>query len=202
MNAATTALILVGFQHDYFADAGKLAGFLEDTSGCSRVVSNADRLLQTLAPTPATLIATPIRFTAGYSELLNPSGILAAIRDAGAFCESPGADLLPMITAAGDRLIVLPGKRGLNAFSNTALYSTLKARGITDVVLAGAVTAICIDSTGREAYERGFKVHIVSDCTIGRTVVEQTFYIEHIFPLYANTLTTADLILSMQAEGS
>ena len=82
----------------------------------------------------------------------------------------------------------MPGKRGLNAFSNTELDQVFQQRGITNVVVAGVVTSICVDSTGRSAFERGYKVSILSDCTSGRTTFEQDFYCETVFPLYAEVL--------------
>ena len=92
------------------------------------------------------------------------------------------------------RIVTVPGKRGLNAFSNTDLDDLLERKGVTHVVLAGAVTSICIDSTGRAAHERGYGVTILSDCTAGRTNYEQEFYCDNIFPLYAETLTTDDFL--------
>ena len=53
---------------------------------------------------------------------------------------------------------------------------------ITHVVIAGAVTSICIDSTGRAAYELGMQVSILSDCTAARTNVEQEFLLHHDLP--------------------
>ena len=84
----------------------------------------------------------------------------------------------------------VPGKRGLNAFSNTDLNDELRARGIENVVLAGAVTSICIDSTGRAAHERNFNVTVLADVTASRTPFEQSFYCENVFPLYANVCTS------------
>ena len=62
------------------------------------------------------------------------------------------------------------------------------------MVVCGAVTSICIDSTGRAAHERGYRVTILSDCTASRTPYEQEFYCENIFPLYANVLTAAEFL--------
>ncbi|RME36395.1 MAG: isochorismatase family protein, partial [Deltaproteobacteria bacterium] len=63
-----------------------------------------------------------------------------------------------------------------------------------DVVLAGVVTSICIDSAGRAAHERGYRVHILEDATAGRTQTEQDFYCREIFPLYAEVLTADGLL--------
>ena len=88
----------------------------------------------------------------------------------------------------------MPGKRGLNAFSNTALEHELRARGVTDVVIAGVVTSICVDSTARSAHDKGFTVHVLSDCTAGRTRFEQDFYCREVFPLYATVMTSVELL--------
>ena len=93
-----------------------------------------------------------------------------------------------------DRIKTLPGKRGLNAFSNTELETTWRKRGVEHLVLSGAVTSVCIDSTVRSAVDRGFRVSVVSDCTAGRSNIEQYFYCDTIFPLYAQVVTSDDLI--------
>jgi nicotinamidase-related amidase len=64
-------------------------------------------------------------------------------------------------------------------------------------VLAGTVTSICIDSAGRAAHERGYRVSILSDCTSSRSNFEQDFYCEQIFPLYANVVSSNDLLGEM-----
>jgi nicotinamidase-related amidase len=64
----------------------------------------------------------------------------------------------------------------------------LKSRRISTVALAGCKTSLCIDSTGRSAYDKGYKVLILSDCTAGSDDFEQKFYCEKIFPLYADVI--------------
>jgi nicotinamidase-related amidase len=190
-----TAVILIGYQNDYFAPDGALVGALEDVEGRRRMLANTVSLLEVLAPTETTLISTPIMFTKDYAELVDPTGILKIIVDVGAFKEAEkGSETIPELAAFGDRILEIPGKRGLNAFSNTELDEILKSKGIEDVVLAGVVTSICIDSTGRAAHERGYRVSVLEDCTAGRTLFEQEFYCERIFPLYAKVLQSNSLL--------
>ena len=59
------------------------------------------------------------------------------------------------------------------------------------------VTSLCIDSTGRAAYERGYDVTIVSDCTSARTDTEHQFFCENVFPLYGRAATSTDLLDEM-----
>jgi nicotinamidase-related amidase len=188
-----TAVIMIGFQHDYFSEDGKLHAVIEASS--ENVLRNTMRIIDTLKGTSVLMIETPIIFTEDYSELVEPSGILKIIKDVQAFrAGHPGADTLPDITNHGERILKVPGKRGLNAFTGTCLEMLLKSENITDVVLCGAVTSVCIDSTGRAAHERGFRVHQLSDCTCGRTEAEQDQYCNEIFPLYANVVTTDEIL--------
>ncbi|WP_177417976.1 cysteine hydrolase family protein [endosymbiont of Lamellibrachia barhami] len=196
MDLQKTAVFLIGYQNDYFAKDGILRGMIEEPGRASTVLANTIALIKQLRPTPVHLIATPIVFTPNYSELVEPMGILKAIKDVQAFKKgTKGAENVPELLEFKERIIEVPGKRGLNAFSNTRLNDILREKEVTDVVLAGAVTSICIDSTGRAAFENGYSMHILSDCTAGRTPVEQSFYCETIFPLYAEVIDSTTLLV-------
>jgi nicotinamidase-related amidase len=189
-----TALILIGYQNDYYSTEGILHKFLEDTPSVRASLGRTVQLLEHLAHTGVTIIETPIVFTPDYQELQNPVGILAAIRDAKAFQAGTwGGETVPELAPFRDRILSVPGKRGLNAFMGTHLEEILRARGINDVVLCGSVASICIDSTGRHAAEQGYRVAVVGDCITGRTRVEHEFYNQSVFPLYAEVLTAEEL---------
>ncbi|MBT9314694.1 cysteine hydrolase family protein [Leptothoe spongobia] len=203
MNANNTALLLIGFQNDYYASDGILNGVIEASAKASNTVRNTIQLIQGLVETPALIISAPIFFTKGYEELVDPVGILNTIKEVGAFqaC-GKGSQTIEELSPFQDRILEVPGKRGLNAFVNTNLDHVLQQRNIRNLVLAGAVTSICIDSTGRSAYEKGYYVSVLSDCISARTVFEQEFYIENVFPLYANTLTSVELLEQLSAKAA
>jgi nicotinamidase-related amidase len=168
---------------------------LESPERTDEVLASTVSLIDAVQETETSIIATPIIFSEDYSEIRQAGGILAAIKDAGAFrAGSTGADTVPEIQAFGDRIVEVPGKRGLNAFPGTDLGEILHKGGITNVIVAGAVTSICIDSTARAAYERGMNVIVLEDCTAARTAAEQDFFCETIFPTYASVQNSADVI--------
>lgn len=70
------------------------------------------------------------------------------------------------------------------------LDESLAGRGVVDVVITGALTCLCVDSTARSAHERGCRVTVLSDCTMGRARSEQRLFCERIFPLYAEVSTS------------
>lgn len=195
MDPKTTALILVGYQNDYFAADGILRGVVEEPNRVDAVLKNSLEFIRAMAPTDMTIIATPIVLEPDYRALANSVGILDTIKASGAFkAGTAGADTIPQLLEFGDRVTYVTGKVGFNAFSNTTLDTVLKAKGIKHVLVAGMVTSLCIDSTGRAAYERGYSVKILSDCCSARTRSEQDFFCDNIFPLYGGVLTSAQAI--------
>ncbi|MGH1396614.1 MAG: cysteine hydrolase family protein [Trichormus sp.] len=195
MHPQHTALLLIGFQNDYFAADGILHNVIEESSKATKVIENTVELLKCLIEIPVLIIATPIFFTPNYEELVEPVGILKTIKEVGAFqAGTKGSQMIDQLLPFHSRIIEVPGKRGFNAFINTNLDMILQEKEITHVVVAGAVTSVCIDSTGRSAHEKGYQVVVLSDCTSARTVFEQEFYHTHVFPLYADTINHTELV--------
>jgi nicotinamidase-related amidase len=203
MEQEKTALLLIGFQNDYFLEDGILRGVVEESSKVTGILNNTLNLINELEDT--LIISTPIIFSKDYLELIEPVGILKNIKEVGAFKKgSSGSQTISQLAQFKDKIIEIPGKQGLNAFINTSLEAVLKENNITNVAFAGTVCSICIDSTGRSAFEKGFNVTMLSDCISGRTVFEQEFYCKDVFPLYANVVTSKELIIeyskSLQAN--
>jgi nicotinamidase-related amidase len=200
MDARQTALILVGYQNDYFAPSGVLRGVFDDPARVDRVLARSLDFIRAVAKTPMAIISTPIVLSPTYRALASSVGILDSIKQAGAFREgTAGAQTIAQLLEFGERISYVTGKIGFNAFSNTSLEEELQRRGIRNALVAGMVTSLCIDSTGRAAYERGLGVTVLSDCTSGRTAAEHEFYCESIFPLYARALTSEQVLQELQA---
>ncbi len=130
---------------------------------------------------------------------MNPVGVLKTIKEQGAFQHGTwGAKTIPELQAFGERIREVRGKRGLNAFSDTELDTLLRRHRIENLVIAGVLTSICIDSTGRTAAEHDYRTIILSDCTFGRTAFEQNFYCEKVFPIYSEVMEHRQLLESMR----
>ncbi|SMY27504.1 unnamed protein product [Zymoseptoria tritici ST99CH_1A5] len=65
---------------------------------------------------------------------------------------------------AGEVVIDKPGK---GSFWDTTLHRALLARGITHLLFAGVTTECCVNTTVREAADRGFETCVLADCTDG-----------------------------------
>ena len=73
----------------------------------------------------------------------------------------PGNDIVPAVApAAGETVIVKPGK---GAFHATPLDEMLRQQGITHLLFAGVTTEVCVQTTMREANDRGYDCLLVED---------------------------------------
>jgi len=185
-NKTRKGLLLIGYQNDYFAEDGVLRGVVAESVQANNLLENTLSLIDRSLEENVSVFVTPIKFFDDYRELDRPVGILKTCKEVGAFKRSSsGSDTIPELKKYGDAIKELPGKTGLNAFSNTELLDALRALEIEELLIAGVVTSVCIDSTARYAADQGFRVSILSDCTAGRNSFEQEYYCEHIFPIFA-----------------
>ncbi len=77
----------------------------------------------------------------------------------------PGAEPMPCaVPKAGETVL---WKHGSSAFHGTGLDANLKAQGITELVVAGAVAAFCVTSTVRQASDLGYRVLLPQDALLG-----------------------------------
>ena len=73
-----------------------------------------------------------------------------------------GHDIIPeLYPASGEPVIDKPGK---GAFFATDLHAILQNRSITQLVVTGVTTEVCVNTTVREANDRGYECLVPSDC--------------------------------------
>jgi len=74
-----------------------------------------------------------------------------------------GNDIVPELAPIpGEAVIVKPGK---GAFYATALGDILRLQGITHLLFAGVTTEVCVQTTMREANDRGYECLLIEDAT-------------------------------------
>jgi nicotinamidase-related amidase len=74
----------------------------------------------------------------------------------------PGHDIIPeLYPQVGEPVIDKPGK---GAFYQTDIELMLRNRGIDTLFVCGVTTEVCVNTTVREANDRGFRCIVLSDC--------------------------------------
>ncbi|MEF2072176.1 isochorismatase family protein [Consotaella aegiceratis] len=84
-------------------------------------------------------------------------------------------------------------KRTWGAFVNTNLEAYLKAKDVTQVVIAGVATSIGVESTARQAYELGFNVTLAVDAMTDMSADAHANSVTRIFPRIGETGTSSEI---------
>ncbi len=166
------ALVVIDMQRD-FAEAGGFGASLgNDVSRVTKIVPNVKRLIEGFRAAGLPVIHTMECHRPDLSDLPpakrdrgNPS---LKIGDAGPMGRvliigEPGTAILSEVAPIdGEVVIEKPGK---GAFYATPLGDILKARKIEQLVFAGVTTEVCVQTTMREANDRGFECLLVEEAT-------------------------------------
>jgi nicotinamidase-related amidase len=177
-----TALVLVDFQNDYF-DGGAFT-----LVGTADAAVKARKVLDHFRATGDTIVH--IRHHAGED-------------DATFFVPgTTGAEINTTVAPLVGEAVVT--KSNINGFLGTDLKSILDAEGVTNLVIVGAMSHMCIDALARAASDLGYGVTVVHDAVAtrdlefgGRTVLAADVHAAFMAALafaYANVVSTNEFL--------
>jgi ureidoacrylate peracid hydrolase len=201
MDPTKTAVVLIEYQNDFTSAGGTLHEAVKPVMESTRMLDNTKETVERARELGATIVHAPITFTQDYRELTSePYGILKGVVDSKSFRKDTWGAAIVDDLAPQPRDIVVEGKRGLDAFASTNLDFILRSRGITNIVLGGFLTNCCVESTMRTAYEKGYQVVTLTDCTATVSEDEQRMAIEKNYPMFSRPLKHEDFLVELAAE--
>ncbi len=169
---ATTALLVIDMQRDFIEPGGFGASLGNDVSLLQSAVPVVAELLQIARQAGLTVIHTRECHRPDLADCPSTKRLrgdpLLHIGDDGPMgrilvCGEPGADIIPQVAPRpGEMVIDKPGK---GAFYATALTEMLRWHNIRSLLLAGVTTEVCVQTTMREANDRGYECLLVEDAT-------------------------------------
>lgn len=168
----TTALIVIDMQRDFAEPGGFGASLGNDVSRVTAIVPTVKRLIEGFRAAGLPVIHTMECHKPDLSDLPpakrdrgNPSIRIGDVGPMGRvlIAGEPGTAIL-------DELAPLPGeivieKPGKGAFYATGLGDDLKRIGVRQLVFAGVTTEVCVQTTMREANDRGYECLVAEDAT-------------------------------------
>ncbi|MEK1892265.1 MAG: isochorismatase family cysteine hydrolase [Rhizobium sp.] len=166
------ALIVIDMQRDFAEPGGFGASLGNDVSRVAKIVPHVKRLLQGFRDAGLPVIHTmechkpdlsdlpPAKRDRGKPSLrIGDDGPMGRILIAG----EAGTAILPELAPIdGEIVIEKPGK---GAFYATELGDVLNAKGISQLVFAGVTTEVCVQTTMREANDRGYECLLAEEAT-------------------------------------
>ena len=166
------ALVIIDMQRDFLQPGGFGAALGNDVSQLASVVAPTQRLLAAAREAGLLVIHTreghrpdlgdlpPAKHRRGGGPLrIGDRGPMGRILVRG----EPGHDIIPELAPIpGEPVVDKPGK---GAFYATDLELILQSRGITQLLICGVTTEVCVNTTAREGNDRGYECLVLSDCT-------------------------------------
>ena len=141
-----SALILIDIQNDYFP------GGAMELVGMTQAAANAQKLLAAWRQARRPIFHIQHLTLGPGATFFRP--------------DTPGVEI-------NERVRPLPGealiqKHYPNAFRDTDLKEALKRTDAADLVIAGAMSHMCVDATTRAAFDFGFKCTVIHDACATR----------------------------------
>lgn len=105
---------------------------------------------------------------------------------------SKEAEFLPEVAPQGDEIMI--SKTSSGVFNSTNIEYVLKNLGITQLVVVGVLTNECIETTVRDASDRGFITIVASDATAAFSEQLQEASLTNLHGTYTTVATTDAII--------
>lgn len=169
---ARTALVIIDMQRDFVEPGGFGETLGNDVSLLQAIVPACKAVLTAWRAAGGQVVHTreahrpdlsdcpPAKRNRGTPSLrIGDVGPMGRILIAG----EPGNQIIPALApVAGEIVLDKPGK---GAFYATPLEQLLRERGITHLLFMGVTTEVCVQTSMREANDRGFDGLLLEDCT-------------------------------------
>ncbi|HEU0200000.1 MAG TPA: isochorismatase family cysteine hydrolase [Burkholderiaceae bacterium] len=169
---ATTALVMIDMQRDFIEPGGFGSTLGNDVTRLQAIVPTAQKLLALARARGWLIVHTQECHRPDLSDCppakLNRGKPNARIGDPGPMGRilvqgEAGAGFIAQLAPRdGEVVLAKPGK---GAFYATPLGDILARHGIKSLIVAGVTTEVCVQTTLREANDRGYECLLVEDAT-------------------------------------
>ncbi|MDB5879922.1 MAG: isochorismatase family protein, partial [Variovorax sp.] len=168
----TTALVLIDFQRDFMEPGGFGDTLGNDVSLLQAIVPATRRMLDAWRKAGGWVVHTreahrpdlsdcpPAKRDRGSPTLrigdVGPMGRILVVGE-------PGSQIIDALAPVDGELVI--DKPGKGAFYATGLQAALQERDITHLLFGGVTTEVCVQTSMREANDRGYDCLLIEDCT-------------------------------------
>lgn len=186
LDPRSTAVVVIDIQKG-------IVGMPGAPHSTASVVANCVRLVETARRVGALPVLVHVGRSRDGADRLN---VTADQTWAGAASLPPDwSDLVAELGSHPSDIVIL--KRQWGAFYGTDLDLQLRRRKLTTIILCGIATEFGVESTARDAYERGYEQVFAEDAMTGRNAESHADSVTRIFPRMGRVRTTEEIIAAL-----
>ena len=156
----------------------------------TEVLNNSNKLIKDFHKNNATVVFVKVSYSSDGKNKLKMEVDEPAFRSGDR--PKDWSDISSSLERYENDLLITKHQWG--AFYNTGLDLELRRRGINTIVLGGIATNYGVESTARDAYERGYQLVFASDAMASRDAGDHEFAINRVFPRLGKVGNTDEII--------
>lgn len=167
-----TALVIIDMQRDFVEPGGFGESLGNDVTRLQSIIPTCQAVLSAWRQAGGLVVHTreahapdlsdcpPAKRLRGNPSLrIGDAGPMGRILVAG----EPGNQIIPELAPRPGEIVL--DKPGKGAFYATPLHNLLQQAGVTHLVFMGVTTEVCVQTSMREANDRGYDCLLLEDCT-------------------------------------
>jgi nicotinamidase-related amidase len=186
LDPKSTAVVVIDIQKGILGMPGAPHAAANVVENCARLVAAARRAG-----------AQPVLVHVGGSrdgaDRVHPT--VDEARPGAATLPPDWSDLSPQLGSDPHDIVIL--KRQWGAFYGTDLDLQLRRRKLATIVLCGIATEFGVESTARDAFERGYEQVFAEDAMTGRSADSHSNSVGRIFPRMGRVRRTEEIIAAL-----
>ncbi len=197
---AHAALVLVDVQNDFLADGGFFHKVGVDVAPMREALAPLPRLLEQARQAGLLVVFVQAIYDAEYlSGAMLERNRRRGLEIPRCLSGSWGAEFWTVRPRAGEPIVI---KHRYSAFANTALHALLQQRGVRSLLLTGATTDVCVESTARDGYFLDYYVTMVADCCAAATARWHQDALEGCARDFGTVASAAEIVAAWERLGA
>jgi len=207
-----TALMIIDMQRDFCAPSGYMHTRGGDLGPARAIIPRITAVREACRLAGIEVIYTREGHRPNLSDLPRCKRMKTALAGAEIGSDGPlgrllvrgehGWDFIDELQPTDGEIVI--DKAGTGSFHGTDLHDILNHKKIENLIITGVTTGVCVNSTVREAADRGYNVLVLEDCCAepDQHTHEIAIQLLKVEDGYLSTISNAELLLSALSQVS
>ncbi|QKF73060.1 isochorismatase [Aliarcobacter faecis] len=188
-----SALLLIEYQNEWLDEKSKLYSFMKDKKQFEESIKNSKEALEYARKIGMKVVHIPLVLSDDYKEFGNGQYGLRAVIPQVKTWKGENKDFHKDFIPKDDEFVIT-GRLGASGFAGSNLDTVLRNNDIKTLYMMGFATNVCVESTFREAHDKGYNGIVISDATSSFTKEEKEFFLKNIVHHFGENISIKEFL--------